>query len=426
MSVRPAILAAAVCALMLAVVPSANAAKGMEVAVQDDPVLLQGLYSTPSAGLTLAAGLHATWIRVNVQWAYVVGRAAKKRKAPSHVHYNWSGYDNLLHSASARGMLVQLALTGPAPAWATANHKIGPVKPKASPFKAFALAAAQHFKGRVTRYSIWNEPNFVTWISPLASAARVYRALYLAGYSAIKGVDPSAQVLIGETSPFALKRRSTAPLAFLRAVTCANARYKKARTCGTLKTDGYAHHPYDFRHSPTFHYPGGDNVTLAGLSRLTSALVKLKNANLLTTPDGGVPEVYLTEYGFFASGKFKLSPSRQGSYLVKAFTMAQKNPHVREMLQFVLVQPSSKFRFFDTSLANRRGRPGRAYKKLAAWATKAASAGDIAIVPAANGSGSTSTSSGGSTGSGSGSSPPPGNGGGSTPPPSCAPLPVCP
>jgi hypothetical protein len=161
-------------------------------------------------------------------------------------------------------------------------------------------------------------------------------------------------------------------------VTCANARYRKARSCGTLKTDGFAHHPYDFRHSPTFRYPGKDNVTLSSLSRLTTALAKLRNARLLTTPSGGVPELYLTEYGFFASGKFKIPAARHGAYLVKAFSMALANPHVREMLQYLLVQPSSKFKFFDTSVADRRGRPGVAYKKLQAWANKAVAAGRVA------------------------------------------------
>jgi hypothetical protein len=386
----PIVLASA-CALLLPAVPSAHAANGLQVGVQDDAALITELAApgerVPVLGL--AAGIKATWVRANLQWSYVVGRAAKKKKAPKNITYNWTGYDALIAAASARGMSVQLALTGPAPAWATANHKLGAVKPKAGPFKAFAKAAAQHFAGRVTRFSIWNEPNLRAWISPLRSGPAVYRALYTAGYSAIKAVDPSAQVLIAETSPFALGRNGTSPLKFLRGVTCANARYRKARNCATLKTDGYAHHPYDFRHGITYRYPGADNATLATLSRLTSALVKLKNANLLTTPSGGVPDVYLTEYGYMSSGKYKVSPSKQGSYLVKAFTIARKNPHVREMIQFVLVRPASKFRFFDTSIAtisaNKRAHPPTfkvkttaAFKKLAAWAKKAAAAGQIA------------------------------------------------
>ena len=77
---------------------------------------------------------------------------------------------------------------------------------------------AQHFAGRVDRYSIWNEPNWRTWLGPLKSAPATYRQLYSRGYKAIKQADPRAKVLIGETSPFARPGMSTAPLDFLRKV----------------------------------------------------------------------------------------------------------------------------------------------------------------------------------------------------------------
>jgi hypothetical protein len=396
-------------ALLLPSVPSAHAAKGMALAVQDDSIFVIQLprVGYRAKGLKLATQLHASWIRANVQWDYVVGRAAKKRKEPKRISYNWTGYDALIDAAAARGIQVQLALTGPGPAWATGDHKVGPVKPRAAPFKRFARAAAEHFKGRVTRYSIWNEPNYVGWIAPLASAARVYRGLYVAGYAAIKAADPSAQVLIAETAPYAIPKRATAPLAFLRGVTCATPSYTKAANCGTLKADGYAHHPYDFKHAPTFRYPGADNVTLATLSRLTSALAKLRKAKLLTTPSGGVPDLYLTEYGYFSSGKFKVSQAKQGSYLVQAFKLAQRNPRVRELLQYVLVQPSSKFRFFDTSIATRAARPTAAFSKLAAWAKQAAAAGQIASATAPGPGGAAGTGPASAGGGGAGGTPAP-------------------
>jgi hypothetical protein len=410
------------CALLVPPAPAALAAKGMELAIQDDFTLVNELPSVAyrQKSLTLADGLHASWVRANVNWSYVVGSAAKKKNAPKNIVYNWSGYDRLVDQAAAKGIHVQLALTGPAPAYAAGNHRMGPYKPKASAFKVFAREAAVHFAGRVTRYSIWNEPNYVSWISPLSAGPRVYRSLYTTGYAAIKKADPAASVLIAETSPYALKKRATAPLAFLRGVTCANASYHKARSCSTLKTDGYAHHPYDFDHKPTYKYPGKDNVTLGTLSRLTSALSKLKKAKLLTTPSGGVPYLYLTEYGYFASGKRKIAASKQGSYLVQAFTMAQKNPHVKQMLQYLLVQPGRKYRSFDTSIASTKAKPTAAYKKLAAWAKKAAAAGRIATAsappppappppPPDNG--------------GTGGSPPPPD---NSPPTCTLPVPICP
>jgi hypothetical protein len=379
------LLLALVCGLLFALAPSgAFAAKGMEVSVQDDFALVTNIpKGARTKGLKLAQGLHVSWIRANVVWSYVVGKTANKKKEPKSIVYNWTGYDALIKGAAARGIHVELALTGPAPKYATGNHKVGPDRVKAAPFKRFARAAAEHFGPNVTRYSIWNEPNFRGWLSPVAKQGKLYRALYSSGYSAIKAANPSAMVLIGETSPYSIgrgNRNAQGPLRFLRAVTCANSHYKRAHKCSTLKTDGFAHHPYDFRHKVTYKYPGKDNVTLATLPRLTSALSKLKKAKLLTTPSGGVPYVYLTEYGYFASGKYKVRPeSKRGKYLVQAFNVALKNPRVKQMLQFVLIKPSSKYLFFDTSLASRSGKPGGAYKKLAAWAKTAAVRGLIAL-----------------------------------------------
>jgi hypothetical protein len=374
------LVAALSCALLAVLAPSALAARGMEVAVQDDTAMVLQLPGGADrlTTLGLAQQLHTSWIRANVGWDYVVGSAnSKKKKEPKNIRYNWTGYDALIGDAEARGIHVQLSLTGPAPAYATGNHRRGVNKPKAGPFKRFAKAAAEHFKGRVSRYSVWNEPNHRGWIAPLKSGPKVYRGLYTAGYSAIKKADPSAKVLIAETSPFARGKNATAPLKFLRGVTCANKRYKRAKKCKTLKTDGFAHHPYDFDHKPTYKYPGKDNVTLSTLGRLTSALSKLKKARLLTTPSGGVPYLYLTEYGFFSSGPRKVSRSKQGKYLVQAFTMAQKNKRVKQMLQYLLPQPPSIYRFFDTSIATRAGKPTAAFKALAKWTTKAAAAGRI-------------------------------------------------
>ena len=366
-----------VCLLALLCAPSARAGRGLEVAVQDDQLFVNGRYGNLPLGLKLTRGINGSWVRANVQWSYVVDKDKRHRTAPADLTYNWTGYDNLVAGAAQQGVKVQLALAGPAPAWATSDHKVGVRGVKAKEFAAFARAAAFHFRGRVSRYSIWNEPNYVSWLAPLSKGPKLYRALYSSGYDAIKAEDPDADVLFGETSPYAIRKRATAPLKFVRAVLCANARYHRARKCAPLETDGFAHHPYDFRHPPSFRYPGADNVTLGTLGRLTSALTKLKKARLLRTPTGGVPLLYLTEYGYFASGKYKLKASTRGKYLVKAFTIAQKNRRVKQLLQFLLVQPRGRHGFFDTSIATTRGKPTSVYRVLARWAKKAARSGKI-------------------------------------------------
>ncbi|MEA2374706.1 MAG: hypothetical protein QOD53_1169, partial [Thermoleophilaceae bacterium] len=243
-----------------ALASSAQAAPGMEVALQDDPAFVTGSYFGHSAAtpFELAGELEVSRLRVNVIWSNVVNSRSKKKK-PGHVTYTFSNYDGIVQAAKARGVKIQMTLTGPAPAWATGNHKIGPYKPKASLYADFVKATVNQYKGLVDRYSIMNEPNLVAWVAPIKSNAKIYRSLYVAGYNAVKSVDPSAQVLIGETSPFSLpKGRATAPIKFLNAVTKG----------GHLTADGYAHHPYDFRHKIDYKYPGKDNATLKTLGNL--------------------------------------------------------------------------------------------------------------------------------------------------------------
>jgi hypothetical protein len=165
--------------------------------------------------------------------------------------------------------------------------------------------------------------------------------------------------------------------------------------------DGYAHHAYDPAHAPTYRYPGADNVTLGTLYRLTRALNKLKSARLLRTPRGRALDVYVTEYGFFASGKKRISAAMHAKYLVKAFTMAQANPRVRQMLQYLILKPRGNLRNWDTSIADRNGHPSLAFKRLAAWATAALAAGRISAGAL-------------------------GEGGTAGPPPNCIPLSACP
>ncbi|HMJ97377.1 MAG TPA: hypothetical protein VK486_16115, partial [Thermoleophilaceae bacterium] len=337
-----------------------KAARGMELAIQDDALFANGIYKKMGGDKAYAysRALGITRQRVNIQWAYSMPEAQfNARKKPAAVNYNFVGYDQLIDRAAQDGVRIHISLTGPAPRWANAKHfvpKRGWYKPDATEFGKFASLAAEHFKGRVDRYSIWNEPNYKTWLGPLPSGPALYRQLYVKGYDAIKAADPAAKVLIGETAPFSKAGLSTSPLAFLRAVTCVNKKYKRTSSCPKLKADGYAHHPYDFAHAPNYQYPGADNVTIGTLSRLTRALDKLSRTGALRMNGGGRMPLYLTEYGYFASGHRALSKKLRSRYLKQAYSIALKNSRVKSQLQYLLVSPprSSRASFFDLGLVS--------------------------------------------------------------------------
>ncbi|HEX6459629.1 MAG TPA: hypothetical protein VF032_11980 [Thermoleophilaceae bacterium] len=348
----------------------------LEVALQDDAVFLQRSYYDRDRALAQAQQMGVTRLRVLVLWARVPGAQPDARSAPSDPRYDWSAYDSLIDDAAKHGIRLQLDLSGPAPAWATGNHKQGVVKPDGKLFGAFAAAAARHFKGRVDRYSIWNEPNYVGWLAPQSSEPILYRELYTHAFDAIKKVDPGAQVLIGETAPYAETGRAMAPLHFLRAVACRNEIYAPVKHCAPLRADGYAHHPYEFAKPPQAPYPGADNVTIGSLPRLTGALDRLAQAKALTTPDGKPLDVYLTEFGYFATGPVAVPPAKRAAYLKTAFQIAQRNPRVRQMLQYILVSPPPGVRF-NTSLINLDGKPTLAFNVLSRWINSSAKSGRV-------------------------------------------------
>src|SRR5947207_787515 len=232
----PALALVAAACLLLAAVPRAHAARGMEVALEDDPVFVNQYYYDRERALQQAQSLGVSRIRVNVGWAPSLQGRANLRLPHAAPTYNFGPVDSIIDAAARYGIRIQLTLTGPAPAFATGNHRVGPYQPNAKYFGKFAAAMAAHFRGRVDRYSIWNEPNYVGWIAPLRQQPSIYRALYISGYKAIKAADPGAKVLIGETAPYSIHRLATSPIAFLRAVTCVNGSYRYVGGCKGPRT----------------------------------------------------------------------------------------------------------------------------------------------------------------------------------------------
>ena len=367
------VAAAAVLAGCLFAPDDTRAARGMELAIQDDALFVQGNSRWPGdKPFDYARAIGVTRIKVNLLWAYTMPESQYDvRRKPAAINYNFTQIDSLIDRAASNGIRVHLSLTGPAPRWANARRRGTSkawYKPNARQFGEFASVVANHFKGRVDRYSIWNEPNYLTWLGPLKSAPAIYRSMYVRAYRAIKRADRRAQVLIGETSPYKVGRRSTAPLAFLRKVTCVNKRYRRVRRCPKLKADGYAHHPYDFVHSPRYQYPGSDNVTIGTLSRLTRALDKLKRSGALRRPRGGRMPLYLTEYGYFASGRRALSKRKRSRFLKQAYSRALRNGRVKSQLQYLMVTlPRSAQSTFNTGLVTNRGKRLPQYKALRSW-----------------------------------------------------------
>ena len=73
------------------------------------------------------------------------------------------------------------------------------------------------------------------------------------------------KVLFGETAPIG-NQHVVSPLAFLRGALCLNSSYEKKPGCRKLRIDGYAHHAYGRKGSPTFRSTDSDEVSI-GVAR---------------------------------------------------------------------------------------------------------------------------------------------------------------
>ncbi len=372
-----AIVLAALLSAAVAVPAPAHAGRGMEVALQDDAIFLYHQYYSPSLAFHQAQELQVTRLRVNILWAKTLPTQRGLTKRPKHLSYDFRPWDNLVDQAAKYGIRVSLTLAGqPVPAFASGHHRQDQYKPNPRRFAEFARDVARHFKGRVDRYSIWNEPNHKAWLAPVGKQAKIYRKLYVAGYRAIKKANRRAKVFIGETAPFSKSRKiATPPLKFLRQLTCANSRYRRRKRCKPLVADGFAHHPYEFTGAPKHpprQFNHRDDVPLAGLGRLTRALDKLRKAHLLYGPHRRRLDLYLHEYGYKVAGRGKIFPqATRAKFLVQAFTITQRNRRVRTMLQYGLASPPSNLpsAFFDLSIVTLGGERMVPFRALRAWAS---------------------------------------------------------
>ena len=141
-------------------------------------------------------------------------------------------------------------------------------------------------------------------------------------------------MLMGETSPIG-NSHVVAPLTFLRGALCLSASYHRARGCGRVPVDGYAHHPYTRRAGPSFRPPSSNAVTIGTLSRLTRALDRAA-ARRARSP--ATCRVYLTEFGVQSKPDplFGVSLAQQAEFRSIAEHIAYRNRRVAAFSQYLM------------------------------------------------------------------------------------------
>jgi len=157
------------------------------------------------------------WIRQRLSWADV---------EPAQGQYRWELWQPLVEEAASRNLRIIAVLeNAPARAKATKDQSFPGAPPREpAAFAVFAEEAAERFRGRITAYQIWDEPNLgAHWGSDGVSPA-AYTALLSAGYAGIRRGDPGAVVLAAGLAPTTERSpQNLSDLDFLRGMYAAGA-----------------------------------------------------------------------------------------------------------------------------------------------------------------------------------------------------------
>ena len=406
----------------LALLPgTALAAFDQESTFQDDNELL---YQENSArqreALNELRKLGVDRIRVTVKW-----RDLAPEKRPNNFdaanpdsYGGWSSLDNLIREAYARGIRMNMNVTGPSPDWANKPAPRGDIQDTYEPsprlFRGFVSAVGTRYSGeypddeggvlpRADYWSIWNEPNHSGWLTPtwqrkgggpwFERSAALYRALLDAAWDGLAATGHGKDtILFGDTAPAGSDtsrdvKRFMTPLRFVRAVYCVDQRQHRLKGAAArrlrcpktakefvtqnpalFRATGYAHHPYDLLFGPR-HKPTNPNyVTMSTLRKLAYVLDVIQNSygSRKRFP------LYLTEFGYQTRPPDPqgVSPRKQAEFINLAEYMAWRNRRVRTLSQFLLRDGGAPIGLtFQTGLRTREGSRKPAYDayRLPLW-----------------------------------------------------------
>ena len=387
---KTTLITALLCLAVLGLAPSAASASPGQLALfQDDRLLLLKGDAVRDQTLNEVRGLGVDAVKVGMPWSAVAPKGKRKPRGFDGSNpgaYHWGAFDGAVSAAQARGFRVMIALSSPAPGWATRKRgdRVGVDRPKAREFRRFAEAAGKHFR-TVDLWTIWNEPNHPHFLFPQATgkrvpfAPRLYRALAQAGATGLRASGhTSDRILFGELLPIGksrlFRRNTMKPILFLREMFCLNSRWRRYRGraakvhgCSRYKPltglNGFAYHPYTRPNGPRGKEPTRLDATIRSIRRVTRALDRARRRGRIR---GGRLSVWNTEFGFQSRppDPFQTRISRIPAFLGESEWISYRNRRVASYSQYTLVDTpvSRRGDIFGTWQGGLKFSPGRVKK----------------------------------------------------------------
>lgn len=218
----------------------------------------------------LLKNLGVQWVRWDVDWNVV------QNGGPTV--YDWDGPDRVAAMAQKYN-IKSLGIITYAPQWSLAGGCVeagqcSPADPQL--FSNFAGLAAARYKGMISYWEVWNEPNVATPEYSRPNIAQ-YSALLKATYSAIKKANPQAVVLSGSLAPASNNSDGDiAPVTFIQGLYANGAQNS---------FDAIGWHPYTYPASPDY-VASWNSWQQMGTIR-----------TYMVAQGDGAKKIWLTEYG---------------------------------------------------------------------------------------------------------------------------------
>lgn len=135
--------------------------------------------------ITYAANLGIKWVRLSVNWSNIVDTAG---------YYHWENTDRIVNGLVEKRIKIALCLNGGHKRYTGSNAPYS--AESLEHWKNFAKTFVQRYKGKISNWELWNEPNTVWFWKPAPNASQYVR-LMAEFYKLVKESDPWARITGG-------------------------------------------------------------------------------------------------------------------------------------------------------------------------------------------------------------------------------------
>ncbi len=266
------------------------------------------------------------WATEFFPWAYI--------QATDRNRFDWEHADLVANAAIENGITLIARVDG-VPDWAKPEDKTWRYLDREhyDAYGDFIYAFVSHFKGRISHYVIWNEPNLASEWGQRSPDPQGYADLLKIAYSRAKEADPTCVVLLAGLAPNLEREGSSVAmndLTYLEMLYDAGA---------APYFDAVAAHSYGLT-SPASDAPDRLKLNFARVQELY---------NIMAKRGDGAKSVYLTEGGWNDSPRwlYAVKPAQRVLYTVDAYRQAEQWPWLRAVCMWSSRYPRAAYTYFD-------------------------------------------------------------------------------